>query len=206
MNFLLVISSSSSSRGRGRRRGNTALFAQFAHDLRDVNGGGRLGPLLLLHLPQDDGTQTGPAVPGVLLQLGLAGRRTEEQKKVRVRSAGPARLKRDAATHLKLCSSGQTAFLSVSLNTEDFMYRPYESWGVREEGVVQCGWEEAAFLLLPAGSATDLLHQHVDVRLCSVQDVSVGVFQALHGVFHCGPIYVDPPGGAAGQERPGIKA
>lgn len=193
-----------------RRRGNPALFAQFAHDLRDVDGGGRLGLLLLLHLPQDDGAETGPPVPGVLLQLGLAGRWTEEQKQVRVRSAGLAHPRRATATHLKLCSSGQTAFLSVSLNTEDFMYRPYESWGGGggggvEEGVIQCGWEEATFHHLPAGSTTDLLHQHVDVRLRSVQDVSVGVFQALHGVFHRGPIYVDPPGGAAGQERPGTK-
>lgn len=70
-------------------RYNPPLFAQFAHDLRDVDGSSRLGLLLLLHLPQNDGTQTGPAVPGVLLKLGLARRRTEEPRGVRIRSAGP---------------------------------------------------------------------------------------------------------------------
>lgn len=86
----------------------------------------------------------------------LGGR--EEQRKVRVRSDRWSGTPRNAATHLNLCSSGQTAFLSVSLNTEDFMYRPYESCThsnderaeVTEEwvrGVTECGVEEAAFHL-----------------------------------------------------------
>lgn len=76
--FVLVICSSSSSssrrkRRKRRRRHLPALFAQFAHNLRDVDGGGHLGLLLLLHLPEDDGTQTGPAVLRILLKLGLTG-------------------------------------------------------------------------------------------------------------------------------------
>lgn len=61
---------------------------------------------------------------------------------------------RATATHLNRCSSGQTAFFSVSLNTEDFMYRPYESctqqwWEVRGHGggVSQVGLEESVFYL-----------------------------------------------------------
>ncbi len=52
---------------------------------------------------------------------------------------------------------------------------------------------------------TDLLHEHVDVSLGCVQNVSVWVFQALHCDFHRLAIDVDPPGCAARQERPGIR-
>lgn len=76
-----------------------------------------------------------------------------------------------------------------------------EGGGVIERGVD----DKATFHFNPAGSTTCLLHQHVYVRLCSIQDVSVWVLQPLHGVFHCGAINVDPPWGAAGQKRPGIK-
>ena len=62
-----------SSLRRRRRRGVLALLAEFAHDLCDVNGaaGGQLGLLLLLHLPEDDGAETGPPVLCILLQLGI---------------------------------------------------------------------------------------------------------------------------------------
>lgn len=52
-----------------------ALLAEFAHDLCNVNWGvgSHLGPLLLLLLPDDDGAETGPSVPGVLLQLDFTG-------------------------------------------------------------------------------------------------------------------------------------
>lgn len=48
----------------------------------------------------------------------------------------------------------------------------------------------------------DLLHEHVDVGLGWVQDVSVWVFQALHGDFHRLSVDVDPPRCAARQKCP----
>ncbi len=51
---------------------------------------------------------------------------------------------------------------------------------------------------------TDLLHQHVDVSLGSVQDVSVWVFQAFHCDFHRLSIDVDPTGSTTSQECPAI--
>lgn len=67
-------------------------MAEFAHDLCDVNRGtgGHLGLLLLLLLPDDDGTETGPSVSCILLQLGVTGMMYGEGKrnrnKVRVES------------------------------------------------------------------------------------------------------------------------
>lgn len=123
---MIFVLANSSSRGRGRGRGDPALLAQFAHDLRDVDGSSHLGLLLLLHLPQDDGTQTGPPVPGILLQLGLTGE-ADGGRRRRSYEGQTVECPEIRSTHLKQCSSGQTAFLSISLNTEDFMYRPYES-------------------------------------------------------------------------------
>lgn len=60
-----------------RTRGHIlALLAEFAHDLRDINGGtgSHPGPLFLLLLPEDNGAETGPSVLRVLLQLGVARR------------------------------------------------------------------------------------------------------------------------------------
>lgn len=68
----------SSSSGRRRRR-LLALFAEFAHDLCDVDSGGHLGLLLHLQLPEDDGAQTGPSVLCVVLQLGITGRKDERR-------------------------------------------------------------------------------------------------------------------------------
>lgn len=64
---------------------------------------------------------------------------------------------------------------------------------------------ERQSLSAPPAAFTDLLHEHVDVRLGSVQDVSVRVFQALHRDLHRVSVYVDPPGGATSQECPGIR-
>lgn len=72
--------------------------------------------------------------------------------------------------------------------------------------VMQCGNFNSAViwcLNAPSGVLTDLLHEHVDVGLGCVQDVSVWVFQAFHCDFHRISINVDPPGGATCQERPG---
>lgn len=66
-----LISSSTSTRRRRSRL--LALFAEFAHDLCDVNIGGHLGLLLLLELAEDDGAQTGPSVLCILLQLSITG-------------------------------------------------------------------------------------------------------------------------------------
>lgn len=53
------------------------FLSQFAHNLCDVHRttGSQLGLLCLLLLPQDDGTQTGPSLFGILLQLGITERR-----------------------------------------------------------------------------------------------------------------------------------
>lgn len=71
---------------------------------------------------------------------------------------------------------------------------------------MQCGDFNSAVIWClnpPSGVLTDLLHEHVDVGLGCVQDVSVWVFQAFHCDFHRIAIDVDPPGGAACQECPG---
>lgn len=52
------------------------------------------------------------------------------------------------------------------------------------------------------GAFTDLLHEHVDVSLSCVQDVSVRVFQAFHCDFHRLSVDVDPPRRSTSQERP----
>lgn len=50
-----------------------------------------------------------------------------------------------------------------------------------------------------------LLHEHVDVSLGCVQNVSVWMFQAFHSDFHCLSINVDPPRCTTSQECPGTR-
>lgn len=57
----------------------------------------------------------------------------------------------------------------------------------------------------PTGVFTDLLHEHVDVSLGCVQDISVWVFQAFHSDFHGLSIDVDPSGCTTCQECPEIR-
>lgn len=116
------------------------FLSQFAHNLCDVYRatGSQLGFLRLLLLPQDDGTQAGPSLLGVLLQLSITERRQKCQLCYDIYTLEvpvgtdtiPILLKNvilDALrikANLNLCGSGTTAFFWVSLNTEDFRYRP----------------------------------------------------------------------------------
>lgn len=65
-------------------------------------------------------------------------------------------------------------------------------------------WGIISWLNPPGGVFTDLLHEHVDVRLRCVQDVSVWVLQAVNGDFHRLSVDVDPPRCAACKEAPEI--
>lgn len=88
--------SSSSGRRRRRRCRLLALFAEFAHDLCDVDCGGHLGLLLHLQLPEDDGAQARPPVLCVVLQLGVTGRRDERrQEKSQGRMCEENRVRRE---------------------------------------------------------------------------------------------------------------
>lgn len=49
-----------------------------------------------------------------------------------------------------------------------------------------------------------LLHEHVDVQLCCIQDVAVGLAQPLQGPLHSPAVNVDPAGSSRGQELPEI--
>lgn len=59
-------------------------------------------------------------------------------------------------------------------------------------------------LITPTDMFTDLLHEHVDVSLGCIQDVSVWVFQTFHCDFHRLSIDVDPSWSTACQESPEI--
>lgn len=67
------------------------------------------------------------------------------------------------------------------------------------------GWGVSVRTLNVTRVVTHLLHEHVDVSLRGVQHVSVRMFQSVHRDFHRLAVDVDPTGGAAGQERPGIR-
>lgn len=45
-----------------------------------------------------------------------------------------------------------------------------------------------------------LLHEHVDVQLCCIQDIAVWLAQPLQGPLHCPAVNVDPAGSSRGQE------
>lgn len=49
-----------------------------------------------------------------------------------------------------------------------------------------------------------LLHEHVDVQLCCIQDIAVWLAQPLQGPLHCSAVNVDPAGSSRGQELPKI--
>lgn len=51
---------------------------------------------------------------------------------------------------------------------------------------------------------TYLLHEHVDVGLCCIQHIAVGVPQPLDRDVHGFAIYVDPSSCPWGQEQPGM--
>lgn len=49
-----------------------------------------------------------------------------------------------------------------------------------------------------------LLHEHVDVKLCCIQDIAVWLAQTLQGPLHRPAVNVDPAGSSRGQELPEI--
>lgn len=57
-------------------------------------------------------------------------------------------------------------------------------------------------MLMVSGDMADLLHEHVDVSLGSIQDIAMWVSQTLHSDLHGLSIYVDPTRCSTSQESP----